>query len=144
MEGYRNEVSQDEGVITLPASKKSVKFALPKLAKEGEVPTRGKPRSEQPKRLKYTRSEVPIAGAEALALEEPRPQIEDRLVVDGQPIDPVVDPDLDLQPRVILEQLPGGQQDGERRSRYGRLIKAPQRFVSFIRAVFDHSDSDSD
>ena len=121
-------------------------FSLPNSAKEGEVPTRGKPRSEQSKRSRQSKPEVAIAGAEVLALEEPRPQIEDRRVDDGQPIDPVVDPDLDLQPRVLLEQMQalGGQQNVERRSRYGRLIKAPQRFVSFIRAVFDPSDSDSD
>ena len=76
--------------------------------------------------------------------EEHPVEIEERLVDNGLTVDPVTDPHY--QPRVMLEPMPElhSQKTVERRSRFGRVLKAPQRFVSYIRAAFDSSDSDSD
>ena len=62
--------------------------------------------------------------------------------MDGKTVDPLTDPDY--QQRVLLEQMADlcNQQPAEPRSRYERLLKVPQRFVGYIRAVFDSSDTE--
>ena len=62
--------------------------------------------------------------------------------MEGETVDPLTNPNY--QPRVLLEQMADlcNPQPAEPRSRYDRLLKVPQRFVCYIRAVFDSSDTE--
>ena len=110
----------------------------------GGVPTRVNLRSERSRRSRQYTPTLAIAGPEVLPQEELPVEIEERSVDKSLTLDPLTYPQY--QPRVMVETMPAvhGQQPVERRSRFGRVLKAPQRFVSYFRAAFDTSDSDSD
>ena len=91
--------------------------------------------------------ELPAAQDQSFNDEGPRP-------LEGQAtggslqeiLPPVVLTPPVQQPQVVLERLPPdrcGEQTTVKVSRFGRTLRAPRRFINYIRAVVEYTDPDS-